>query len=173
MIISRRKSTPMLALMTILGTVFFAGLPLAAHAAQMDSGADTQVSDARYRTMEIQGIDIAYREAGDSSRPTIVLLHGFPTSSHMFRELIPQLAERYHVIAPDYPGFGASEMPALNEFDYSFANFAKVVDGFLQKEGYWEILTIHDGLRRAGRLSTVRQASQTRHRLRDSKRQCL
>ncbi len=135
MIISRRKSTPMLALMTMLGTVFFAGLPLAAHAAQMDSGADTRVSDARYRTMEIQGIDIAYREAGDSSRPTIVLLHGFPTSSHMFRELIPQLAERYHVIAPDYPGFGASEMPALNEFDYSFANFAKVVDGFLQKKG--------------------------------------
>jgi len=91
-------------------------------------------TDTRYRSMQIQGINIAYREAGDPQRPSIVLLHGFPTSSHMFRELIPQLAQQYHVIAPDYPGFGASDMPGLNEFDYSFANFALVVDELLQKK---------------------------------------
>lgn len=65
--------------------------------------------ELHYRPTQIQGIDIAYREAGDPSRPAIVLLHGFPISSHMYRELIPQLAKSYHVIAPDYPGFGASE----------------------------------------------------------------
>ena len=97
--------------------------------------ADSRINDARYRSQQIQGIDVAYREAGDPGRPAIVLLHGFPTSSHMFRELIPQLASRYHVIAPDYPGFGASEMPALAEFDYSFANFATIIDELLQRKG--------------------------------------
>ncbi|MFT6101493.1 MAG: pimeloyl-ACP methyl ester carboxylesterase [Arenicella sp.] len=96
--------------------------------------ADNRTNDARYRYMRIQGIDIAYREAGDPEKPTILLLHGFPTSSHMYRELIPQLAENYHVIAPDYPGFGASEMPAVDDFDYSFANFANVVDQLLQQK---------------------------------------
>lgn len=86
----------------------------------------------RHRKIEIQGVEIAYREAGDPTRSTIVLLHGFPTSSHMFRELIPRLAERHHVLAPDYPGFGASEQPPLEAFDYSFANFADVIDAFLR-----------------------------------------
>ncbi|MFT5658192.1 MAG: pimeloyl-ACP methyl ester carboxylesterase, partial [Gammaproteobacteria bacterium] len=98
------------------------------------AAADNRVNDARFRSMEIQGIDVAYREAGDPSNPTLVLLHGFPTSSHMFRELIPQLANKYHVIAPDYPGFGASAMPAVGEFDYSFANFANVVNELLEKK---------------------------------------
>lgn len=98
------------------------------------SAADNRTTDARYRHMGIQGIDIAYREAGDPSNPTILLLHGFPTSSHMFRELIPQLADSYHVIAPDYPGFGASAMPSLTEFDYSFANYANVIDDLLQNK---------------------------------------
>ena len=96
--------------------------------------ADDRINDTRFRSIEIQGIDIAYREAGDPSNPAIVLLHGFPTSSHMFRELIPQLANRYHVIAPDYPGYGASAMPTLEEFDYSFANFARVVDELLVRK---------------------------------------
>ena len=98
------------------------------------SAADNRITDARFRTIEIQGINIAYREAGDPSNPVIVLLHGFPTSSHMFRELIPQLADKYHVIAPDYPGFGASAMLAPGDFDYSFANFANVVDELLEKK---------------------------------------
>lgn len=99
-----------------------------------ETAADNRITDARFRSMEIQGIDIAYREAGDPSNPAIVLLHGFPTSSHMFRELIPQLAENYHVIAPDYPGFGASAMPAPDQFEYSFANFANVVNELLERK---------------------------------------
>ena len=87
-----------------------------------------------YRTMEIQNIDIAYREAGDLTNPTVLLLHGFPTSSHMFRNLIPILGLRYHVLALDYPGYGASDMPAVNEFDYSFANFANIIEAFLEKK---------------------------------------
>ena len=76
-----------------------------------------QATQVHYRSAEIGGVEIAYREAGDPSRPTVLLLHGFPTSSHMFRNLIPELADRYHVIAPDYPGFGASAMPAADQFD--------------------------------------------------------
>lgn len=90
------------------------------------------ITDVKYRGAKIQGINIAYREAGNPERPTIVLLHGFPTSSHMFRELLPKLAARYHVIAPDYPGYGASGQPELAKFDYSFANFATVIDTLLQ-----------------------------------------
>jgi pimeloyl-ACP methyl ester carboxylesterase len=97
--------------------------------------ADSRMTDAKYRSIEVQGINIAYREAGDATKPAIVLLHGFPTSSHMFRELIPQLADQYHVIAPDYPGFGDSDMPALDDFDYSFENYANVIDELLQRKG--------------------------------------
>ncbi|MCR9111414.1 alpha/beta hydrolase [Marivita sp. XM-24bin2] len=79
------------------------------------------------KTMEIDGVNIAYREAGDPSNPTVLLLHGFPTSSHMFRDLIPVLAEDYHVIAPDYPGFGASDMPDATTYEYSFANAAETM----------------------------------------------
>lgn len=88
-----------------------------------------------HRTVEVETQNIFYREAGDKSDPTIVLLHGFPTSSHMYRNLIPKLAEKYHVIAPDYPGFGNSSMPALTEFEYSFDNLAKITDKFLAKVG--------------------------------------
>lgn len=92
-------------------------------------------TQVRYRTERIEGLDIAYREAGDPSRPTVLLLHGFPTSSHMFRNLIPVLAERYHVLAPDYPGFGGSSMPPAAEFDYSFANLARLMTVFLDRKG--------------------------------------
>ncbi len=92
------------------------------------------VTDVKYRKARIQGIDVAYREAGSPGNPAIVLLHGFPTSSHMFRELIPVLARDFHVIAPDYPGYGASDQPALADFDYSFANFANVVDDLLHQK---------------------------------------
>ena len=85
--------------------------------------------------MEIDGLNIAYREAGDPSNPTVLLLHGFPTSSHMFRELIPELADEYHVIAPDYPGFGASDIPAAKDYDYSFANAADVVTKLIDAKG--------------------------------------
>ena len=88
-----------------------------------------------HRTIEIDGLKIFYREAGDPSRPTVVLFHGFPTSSTMFRELIPALAERYHVLAPDYPGYGGSDAPAAGEFDYSFEKLADVTEAFLTAKG--------------------------------------
>lgn len=83
-----------------------------------------------YRSVSIDGLNVFYREAGDTSRPTLLLLHGFPTSSLMFRELIPQLADRYHVVAPDLPGFGFSDMPDRREFSYTFENLTRVIDGF-------------------------------------------
>jgi pimeloyl-ACP methyl ester carboxylesterase len=92
-------------------------------------------SQTLYKTIEVNNQEIFYREAGPADAPTIVLLHGFPTSSHMFRNLIPQLAKKYHVIAPDYPGFGNSSMPSVNEFEYSFDNLAKITDKFLTKVG--------------------------------------
>ncbi|WP_238937421.1 alpha/beta fold hydrolase [Pseudoalteromonas sp. S16_S37] len=88
-----------------------------------------------HKTIEVDKQTIFYREAGDKSDPTIVLLHGFPTSSHMYRNLIPKLADNYHVIAPDYPGFGNSSMPAVNEFEYSFDNLAKITEHFLNQVG--------------------------------------
>lgn len=91
-----------------------------------------------HKTIKVQNQDIFYREAGIDNKKTIVLLHGFPTSSHMYRELIPRLSEKYHVIAPDYPGFGNSSMPALSEFEYSFDNLAKITDAFLTKVGVEE-----------------------------------
>jgi pimeloyl-ACP methyl ester carboxylesterase len=85
-----------------------------------------------YNTIKIDNLDIFYREAGDESKPTILLLHGFPTSSFMFRDLMPLLADRYNVIAPDYPGFGQSSMPKVDEFEYTFENLTNVVDKFTQ-----------------------------------------
>ena len=85
--------------------------------------------------MKVDGLDIFYREAGSKSAPTILLLHGFPSSSHMFRDLIPLLADRYHVIAPDYPGFGYSSQPAREQFQYTFDNLYAVVDKFTHAVG--------------------------------------
>jgi pimeloyl-ACP methyl ester carboxylesterase len=88
-----------------------------------------------HRTMKIDGINIFYREGGPAKAPAVVLLHGFPTSSHMFRNLIPALTDRYHVIAPDYPGYGQSDMPDRAKFAYTFDRFAELVDGLLDKLG--------------------------------------
>jgi pimeloyl-ACP methyl ester carboxylesterase len=88
-----------------------------------------------YKTVAIDGVDIFYREAGDPKRPTIFLLHGFPTSSHMFRDLIAELADEYHLIAPDYPGYGYSSMPAVTEFEYSFDNVADLMTKFADVVG--------------------------------------
>lgn len=88
-----------------------------------------------HKTVNVNGLEIFYREAGPKDAPTILLLHGFPTSSHMFRNLIPQLSDRFHVVAPDYPGFGNSSMPTVDQFDYTFDNLAKVMEQFTQKVG--------------------------------------
>ena len=84
-----------------------------------------------FRTVSIDGLDIFYREAGERNNPTILLLHGFPTSSHMFRNLMPALADRFHLVALDYPGYGNSSMPTVNEFDYTFDHLAQIVEKFI------------------------------------------
>ena len=91
-----------------------------------------------HRTVKIDNLDIFYREAGPKDAPPVLLLHGFPTSSHMFRNLIPALAEKYHVVAPDYPGFGNSSAPSVDEFDYTFDNLANVIEKFTEKVGLAE-----------------------------------
>ncbi|MFC4029863.1 alpha/beta fold hydrolase [Streptomyces polygonati] len=81
-----------------------------------------------YRTADVDGLQVFYREAGAPDAPTLLLLHGFPSSSHMFRELIPLLADRFHIVAPDLPGFGKSDMPARSGFDYTFEHMTDVID---------------------------------------------
>lgn len=88
-----------------------------------------------YRITNVDGVDIFYREAGPRDAPVIVLLHGFPASSHMFRNLMPALSDRYRVIAPDYPGFGHSGSPDRKQFNYTFARFADLMDGLLNQLG--------------------------------------
>ena len=89
----------------------------------------------RYRTETVDGLDIFYREAGDPSRPTVLLLHGFPASSHMYREVLRGLSDRYHLVAPDYPGFGDSSFPSPDDFAYPFDHIAEVMDRFLEQRG--------------------------------------
>ncbi len=109
-----------------------------AFSAQTTESAATPAAAAvhvRYQTAKIDGIDVFYREAGPKTAPTVLLLHGFPTSSQMFRDLIPRLADTYHVVAPDYPGFGFSEMPDRSKFAYTFENYANIVDKLTRQIG--------------------------------------
>lgn len=86
----------------------------------------------KYNRVDVDGFGVAYREAGPVDRPGLLLLHGFPTSSHMFRDLIPKLADRYRVVAPDLPGFGQSDLPPREQFKYTFSNLAKVMMRFTE-----------------------------------------
>src|SRR6516165_1460161 len=88
-----------------------------------------------FRKVNVNGIGVFYREAGPKDAPTILLLHGFPTASHMFRDLMPQLADQFRLIAPDLPGFGQSDMPARSVFTYTFENIANVIDRFTEVSG--------------------------------------
>ena len=121
------------ALVMALATLVTWGL--AVKAEEFPSPPPTQVL---HRTIKIDNLDIFYREAGPKGAPTVLLLHGFPTSSHMFRNLIPALAAKYHVIAPDYPGFGNSSAPSTTEFAYTFDNLANVIEKFTEKVGLQE-----------------------------------
>ena len=94
-----------------------------------------QNKNTHYRTQDVDGLNIFYREAGDSSAPAVLLLHGFPTSSHMFRDLIPLLAPHFHVIAPDLPGFGFSDAPGRAHFIYTFDRLADVMERFTEALG--------------------------------------
>jgi pimeloyl-ACP methyl ester carboxylesterase len=88
-----------------------------------------------FKTVKIDGLDIFYREAGDKNKPTILLLHGFPSSSHMFRDLINDLSDSYHLVAPDYPGFGQSSAPSVKDYQYNFANLTAVMEDFIDALG--------------------------------------
>ena len=133
------RATPLL--LASLAAASLAGaerLPRAANTAPaatapMAVSADT--SRVSYKSVDVDGIKIFYREAGDASKPTLLLLHGFPSSSHVFRDLIPLLASDFHVVAPDYPGSGFSDAPAADKFDPTFANLATVVARFTRAVG--------------------------------------
>ena len=94
-----------------------------------------QATQTKHRFLEVDGLDIFYREAGDPDRPTLLLLHGFPTSSQMYRNLLSKLADRYHLVAPDYPSFGHSSFPSAAEFDYSFESLYELILKFVDKLG--------------------------------------
>jgi pimeloyl-ACP methyl ester carboxylesterase len=90
----------------------------------------------RYRKAEVDGIHVFYREAQNAGAPKLLLLHGFPTAGHMFRDLIPRLADKFHVIAPDLPGFGQSDMPSREKFNYTFDNLSRVIERFTEVVGF-------------------------------------
>ncbi|SFB58157.1 Pimeloyl-ACP methyl ester carboxylesterase [Rhizobium sp. NFR07] len=124
---------PILVLALLLaGVMPFAGTAAAADVVEEAPPAPVTV---HYHTADIDGVDMFYREAGPKDGPVVLLLHGFPTSSHMFRNLIPLLAYRYHVIAPDYPGFGYSDAPDHKAFQYSFGHYTDMVDALVTKLG--------------------------------------
>ena len=122
------RSQPLILLLTLL-----LGLTLAS--STLAKGSETDTASIKYKTTKIDGLDIFYREAGAPTKPTILLLHGFPSSSHMFRDLIPKLSDKFHIVAPDYPGFGYSSAPGVNEFDYTFDNLSGVVEKFVNTIG--------------------------------------
>ena len=88
-----------------------------------------------YHSVNVDGLDVFYREAGDPTATTLLLLHGFPTSSHMFRDLISLLSDRFHTVAPDLPGFGRTSLPSRDKFNYTFDNLAKVIGRFTEVIG--------------------------------------
>ncbi len=123
-------------------SLLFAALSGAVVALYAGAGAGRRVGSRKqerirtlHKTIRVGALDIFYREAGPPDAPAILLLHGFPTSSQMFRTLIPLLADRYHVIAPDYPGFGRSSMPPRTTFAYTFDNIATVIERFTEQLG--------------------------------------
>jgi pimeloyl-ACP methyl ester carboxylesterase len=93
------------------------------------------MTPTRYRTVDLGGLDVFYREAGPSDAPAVLLLHGFPSSSRMWQPLIDQLADRYRMVAPDYPGFGQSDAPPANSFSYTFDHLAEIIEQFTDEIG--------------------------------------
>ncbi|PDT21173.1 alpha/beta fold hydrolase [Rhizobium hidalgonense] len=119
----------------MLATVSIAPLSQAVAAAKQVAITQQVPEVVHYRSAKIDGVDMFYREAGPADGPVVLLLHGFPTSSHMFRNLIPLLADRYHVIAPDYPGFGQSDAPDHTKFAYTFGHYADMLDRLMTQLG--------------------------------------
>lgn len=105
-------------------------LAAATLAASLSATAAEDKTQVRYQSLDVQGVNVFYREAGSPQAPTVLLLHGFGASSYMFRDLMPKLAEKYHVIAPDLPGFGQTTVKPGVKFNYNFDNLASVIDAF-------------------------------------------
>ena len=120
---------------TLPMSLLFAAVALYVGARRRGARAARARPEVLHKTMRVGEVDIFYREAGPKDAPAILLLHGFPTSSQMFRNLIPALADRYHVVAPDYPGYGHSAMPPRTAFAYTFDNIARVIDRFTEQLG--------------------------------------
>lgn len=95
----------------------------------------SQMETTKFKNIKIHGINIAYRESGNPKNPTIVLLHGYPSSSHQYRKVLNQLGDEFHLIAPDYPGFGNSDFPSSEEYEYTFDNIAETMNTFLELKG--------------------------------------
>ena len=94
------------------------------------------MSHVHFKSAKVDGLSVFYREAGKMGQPKLLLLHGFPTSSHMFRDLIPLLSDQFHIVAPDLPGFGKTDLPPRSEFNYTFENIAEVIDRFTEVVGF-------------------------------------
>lgn len=130
------KRNALFAIVPLIGVLFLASATDRTSPSETAKVANARSStsfDVRYNATTIDGLEIFYREAGSRDNPTILLLHGFPTSSHMFRNLITALADDYHLVAPDYPGFGYSSMPSVDEFDYTFDRLAEVVESLIEQ----------------------------------------
>jgi pimeloyl-ACP methyl ester carboxylesterase len=119
----------------LAGSWLAASAALPGTAGSVDPTGPSPVPPTFHRTVQVDGLNIFYREAGPPDAPVILLLHGFPTSSRMFRNLIPALADRYHLIAPDYPGFGHSSAPSADQFSYTFDRLAQVINDFVAQLG--------------------------------------
>jgi pimeloyl-ACP methyl ester carboxylesterase len=115
--------------------LYLAVNPVSAQSNQTSKNQIMETPSIHYRTVKANGLNLFYREAGSNDAPVILLLHGYPTSSHMFRNLIPILSGKYHVIAPDLPGFGYSDAPDHQQFQYTFDNLAKTMQAFIDELG--------------------------------------
>ncbi|MEO8137300.1 MAG: alpha/beta fold hydrolase, partial [Betaproteobacteria bacterium] len=123
---------------TLLASLIFTAMLASTPALAQDRKATpaSAAATVAYSTIKIDGLNIAYREAGDPKSPKLVLLHGFPAGSHQYRDLIRSLAGKFHVIAPDYPGFGLSDMPDPATYSYTFDGISEVVEHFLTAKGF-------------------------------------
>src|SRR5579872_2628547 len=131
-------------LLWLAAILCYAAMPTSSRA-QKPSTPARQITDLRQvrrQTIEVDHLTIFYREAGDPNKPTLLLLHGFPSSSHMYNDLINELSANYHLVAPDYPGFGNSSLPSPDVFDYSFDHIADLMSDFIHANGLRDTTTV-------------------------------